>query len=285
MPLRHELVSRALDCGGWINRQLLAHFRLRASRLISGSEFARAIEWLSPVEAGHRLVRIGDHGDGGYLLPDDLKDIVACISPGTDDRISFEKFFRNRGIPCYLADASLEVSPEPGDELISFSRCFIGASTFGDFLSLGDWIASVRVPEEGDLVMQMDIEGWEYQALLTCPDSLLQRCRVLVIEFHDFHRCLDFYRFRDVVEPLFSKLSKIFDPVHIHANNASFVFNYAGYACPSAFELTLHRRDRRLSDVSSVAAQLPHCLDFPNCPDRRDHLDFARAWPEHRSWN
>ena len=285
MPLRHELVSRALDCGGWFNREILARLHLRASRLISAAEFARAIAWLSPVEAGHQLVRIGDHGDGGYLLPNDLKGIVACLSPGTDDRISFERFFRSCGVPCYLADASLAVSPDPGDALIHFSRCFIGASSFGEYLSLADWLASVKVPEEGDLVIQMDIEGWEYQALLTCPESLLERCRVLVIEFHDFHRCLDLYRFRDVIDPLFSRLSRIFDPVHLHANNASFIFNYGGFSCPSAFELTLHRRDRRLRDVSPVVSALPHRLDVPNCLNRPDHLGFAKGWPRHRSWN
>ena len=285
MSLRHELVSRALNCCGWINREILARWYLRGSRLIPSTEFERAIAWLSPVEAGHQLVRIGDHGDGGYLLPNDLEDIVACLSPGTDDRISFERFFRSHGVPCFLADASLEVSPEPEDELIHFSRCFIGASSFGEYLSLADWLASVEVPAEGDLVMQMDIEGWEYQALLACPESLLERCRVLVIEFHDFHRSLDLYRFRDVIDPLFSKLSKIFDPVHLHANNASFVFDYAGFRCPSAFELTLHRRDRRLSEVSSVVAALPHQLDVPNCLNRPDHLAFARRWPQHRSWN
>lgn len=285
MSLRHELVSRALDCGGWINRQILAHLHLRGSRLISGAEFARAIAWLSPVAAGHKLVRIGEQGDGGYLLPDDLHDIVACLSPGTDDRISFERFFRSRGIPCYLADASLAASPEPGDELIVFSRCYIGGATSGEFLSLGDWLDSQQVPEAGDLVMQMDIEGWEYQALLACPESLLERCRVLVIEFHDFHRCLDLYRFRDVLAPLLSKLSRIFDPVHLHANNASFVFKYAGLACPSAFELTLHRRDRRLCAESSVVADLPNPLDSPNCADRVDHLGFSKKWPKHRDWS
>ena len=285
MSLRHELVSRALDSGGWINRQILARVHLRGSRLIHASQFEKAIAWLSPVEAGHQLVRIGDNGDGGYLLPNDLEDIVACLSPGTDDRISFERCFRARGVPCYLADASLAASPEPEDELISFSRCFIGASSCGEFLSLADWMASAQIPDLGDLVMQMDIEGWEYQALLTCPESLLERCRVLVVEFHDFHRCLDLYRFRDVIEPLFSRLSRTFDPVHIHANNASFVFDYAGFTCPSAFELTLHRRDRRLSEVSSVVSALPHHFDVPNCLNRPDHLGFARGWPQHRSWN
>ena len=285
MPLRHELVSRALDGCGWMNRQILSRFALRGSRLVSSAEFRKVVSWLSPVEAGHQLIRLGGDGDGGYLVPDDIEGIVACLSPGTDDRVSFERFFLDRDVPCYLADASLAVSPFQGNPLISFSSCFIGGSSGGDFLSLGDWVAAASVPGSGDLVMQMDIEGWEYQALLGCPDALLRRCRILVVEFHDFHRCLELYRFRDVLSPLVSKLARIFDPVHIHANNAGFAFGYAGLECPASFELTLHRCDRRLAPVRSVVTALPHLLDRPNCPDRPDLAGFARGWPEHSGWD
>jgi hypothetical protein len=111
MSLRHELASRALDFGGWINRQLLARLHLRGSRLISEAEFARVISWLSPVEAGHSLVRVGDDGDGGYLLPDDLEDIAACLLPEIDDRISFERFFLAHNVQYYFATVLLAASP------------------------------------------------------------------------------------------------------------------------------------------------------------------------------
>lgn len=107
----------------------MARLHLRGSRLISDAEFARVISWLSPVEAGHPLVRVGDDRDGSYLLPDDLEGIAACLSPGADDRISFERFFRSRDVPYYLADASLAASPEPDDELIVFCCLYIGTSS------------------------------------------------------------------------------------------------------------------------------------------------------------
>jgi hypothetical protein len=42
-----------------------------------------------PVDTEYGLIRLGDHGDGGYLVPDDLTGIVACSSPGVDNRASF----------------------------------------------------------------------------------------------------------------------------------------------------------------------------------------------------
>ena len=36
------------------------------------------------------LIRVGSKNDGGYLVPDDLKNINACFSPGVDLNVSFE---------------------------------------------------------------------------------------------------------------------------------------------------------------------------------------------------
>ncbi len=35
-----------------------------------------------PVKTEHQLIRLGADNDAGYLLPDDLKDISICFSPG-----------------------------------------------------------------------------------------------------------------------------------------------------------------------------------------------------------
>ena len=52
------------------------------------------------------LVRIGGEGDGGYLLPDDLKGIRKCFSPGVSTTAEFEKHVaRTYGIKSFLAAA------------------------------------------------------------------------------------------------------------------------------------------------------------------------------------
>lgn len=60
-------------------------------------------------------------GDGGYLIPDDLEGISACFSPGVDDRATFETSLIARGIPCFLADASVDKAPIDGD-MIHFTK-------------------------------------------------------------------------------------------------------------------------------------------------------------------
>ena len=147
-----------------------------------------------------------------------------------------------------------------------------------------DWIAPrlAGLVDGADLLLQMDIEGWEYQALLACPLDLLARFRIIVVEFHDFHRCLELSRYRDVIEPLIWKLALLFDPVHVHPNNASSSFGFAGIVCPMVFELTLHRKDRRKVAPHPVVAGLPHPLDVENVA-LRPGLSLA-GWPAHRDW-
>src|SRR5205823_127248 len=70
---------------------------------------------LHPLATEHSLIRLGDRGDGGYLVPDDLESVEACFSPGVDDRASFETSLIERGIPCFLADASVDCAPIRGE--------------------------------------------------------------------------------------------------------------------------------------------------------------------------
>jgi len=268
------------------NRIFTRFFRFRFARLLKYHDFLQIIAWLSPCSNGHTLIRIGAERDGGYLLPDDLEEIVACFSPGTDQVIEFERYFLDKGILCYLVDASIKEHPFKESHLIDFRFNYISAVSDGIYLSLEDWISRSlsTANTHGDLILQMDIEGWEYQSLLACPSSLLTKFRIIVIEFHDFHRCMDRYFYRDVIKPLLFKLSACFDPVHIHPNNASPEFHIYGHRCPQAFELTLHRKDRRISEPQPCLTHLPNPLDRDNIPDGRK-ISISSMWPAHRPFS
>ena len=51
----------------------------------------RFLESLKPLDNGHKLVKIGDDADGGYLLPNDFDGIDYCFSPGSGGQWSFER--------------------------------------------------------------------------------------------------------------------------------------------------------------------------------------------------
>jgi len=49
---------------------------------------------------------------------------------------------------------------------------------------MDDWVATAPISEDSDLMLQMDIEGYEYETFLSMSDKLLSRFRIIVVEFH-----------------------------------------------------------------------------------------------------
>jgi hypothetical protein len=106
------------------------------------------------------LIRLGPDGDGGYLVPDDLAGINECFSPGVSGIAGFEEHCASRGMDVFLADASVD-GPPVQHARFHFTPRYIGAFSGEHFLSLDDWVSSTAVPSGNDLLLQMDIEGYE----------------------------------------------------------------------------------------------------------------------------
>jgi len=71
-------------------------------RVTPKDRVASLIKKLHPYQFGNGLIRIGPRGDGGYLVPDDLRDIQACFSPGVSTMSEFELGCLNNGMEIYL---------------------------------------------------------------------------------------------------------------------------------------------------------------------------------------
>lgn len=234
------------------------------------------LKLMRPVPSPAPLVRVGPAGDGGYLVPDDLADIKACFSPGVSDEAGFELAFANRGVPCFLADASVPEEPVK-HENIFFDPLFLGAiSDSKRFISLEDWVNEKSV-EDGDLILQMDIEGAEYEVLRSAPPELLKRFRLIAIELHNFEfiltnklSALSFGGFLNI-------LLEHFEVVHIHPNNNRRPVFYKGIEIPPVIEMTLLRKDRFVGKQNLEPVALPHPLDSDNS-SRRKHLTFSSDW-------
>lgn len=235
--------------------------------MTSGQSLQELISRIRPVKSSFELIRVGGESDGGYLVPDDLEGIRYCLSPGVDQIADFEKDLLRRGIRSHLADYSV-VSPPPGLDFASFTRKFLGAVTHQNHISMADWCKDLGLDDEsGDLLLQMDIEGSEYEVLLTMAEELLARFRIMVIEFHNIESWGQQHFFA-LVAAAFSRLLEHFNVVHIHPNNAMGLVNLGGIVAPRVFEVTFHRKDR--GEILGNADTFPHPLDRPNLQDRPD---------------
>ncbi|TPQ27239.1 hypothetical protein C2U70_30895 [Bradyrhizobium guangdongense] len=260
-PLKYAFVTACLNMGFAV--------AMRTDLAAVGRLLAK----LHPVNTEHPLIRLGSRGDGGYLIPDDLDGIVACFSPGVDDRASFETNFIQRGIPCYLADASVSSAPIDGD-MVHFTRKFLGVVNNDTTITLDDWVSSNKPENDGDLILQMDIEGAEWPVLLNASRPTLQRFRMIVIELHDLERVMDKHAF-NIIEATFDRLLQDFYIVHNHPNNYGRSVRCGSLVIPRALEMTLIRKDRVKS--TSYAKTFPHPLDERNDRNSPD-LPLPAQW-------
>ena len=218
------------------------------------------IRSLRPLDCGKELIRIGGKADGGYLVPDDLDGIEYCFSPGVSTLADFENELADRKIKSLLADYSVDAPPISRPEF-TFDKKFLGATDHGQFFTLASWKDKYLKDYSGDLILQMDIEGAEYQVILNTPDRLLSQFRILVIEFHSLDKLLDPFVF-GLFSSCFEKILNSFYVVHLHPNNCCGSVRSGDIEIPRIMEFTFLNK-RRVSRAEPQTA-LPHPLDASN---------------------
>lgn len=246
---------------------------LHGVRRIPRNELVSLIESLRPVDAGIELIRLGPDGDGGYLVPNDLEGIEYAFSPGVSDESGFEADLAARGIRVFLADYSVD-GPAETNPLFDFDKKYIGCLENPLFLTLDGW-KQVRAREYGgDLLVQMDIEGGEFETIIGLSPALLKQIRIFIIEFHYLHQLWNKPWFR-LVSRAFEKLLGTHTVVHIHPNNCCGSFTSRGLTLPRIAEFTFLRNDR--VKTRRHRSDFPHALDRENVPGKRP-LVLPRCW-------
>ena len=263
MGLKKLLERAALSLGYCLTEQVEAE-RVRA-----------LIGRLRPHDCGRPLIRIGRHRDGGYLVPDDLEGIRYCFSPGVNVTADFESHLAAMQIRCFLADYSVSAPPVE-DARFVFDKRHLGVTDQGPFITLQSWKDKYLRDYEGELLLQMDIEGAEYEVIASTPVELLRRFRIIVIECHDLERMFDPFAYR-LYRACFDKLLADFMVVHAHPNNCAGRVRHEGVEIPSVIEFTFYNRAR----ITEHAPQrsFPHPLDSDNCAGCPP-LPLPRCWYE-----
>jgi hypothetical protein len=248
------------------------------------SEVLSVFEIMRPKASSYPLMRIGGDRDGSYLIPEGLEGIAACFSPGVHNYKYFEDYLVDvYGIKCHMCDFSSDVEKfkTPLKEgMQTFQKKWLDVENGKDNIILEDWV-NENAPE-GDLLLQIDIEGAEYRNILSAPDDVLSRFRIIVMEVHDLAKMLEPGILRQVILPFFAKIGKYFDCVHAHPNNSGGEFNIPGTEIniPTVLELTFIRRDRLNQDALLYKPLLPHPLDISGNIPRRPPMFLGEGWLE-----
>jgi len=264
----------------WIAKSLLA----KANRSVyqpqssfvtyktEASDISDLLHALRPKLTHCGLIRIGPDGDGGYLIPDDLDGISHVFSPGVCQETGFERSCISSGMSVFMADRTVD-NPLPQSKQIKFIKKHIEAFSSEDGLSFNRWYTqSLNGEAYSDLMLQMDIEGSEYEVILSIDEDILKSFRIIILEFHSLDQ-LNNRQFFAVARQVFYKLLNSHDCVHIHPNNCCGTANVGRSTLPVVAEFTFYRKGPNID--SSFASSYPHPLDCPNTPKPDIVLDNA----------
>ena len=253
-------------------RSALFAFNFHVVRQTKRADLLGLMRKLQPKNCGRDLIRIGGDADGGYLIPNDLEGIDYCFSPGVSSVSEFENQLADLGVKSFMADYSVDAPPIRRPEF-TFDKKFLGASDRDMYFTLATWKEKYLENYHGDLLLQMDIEGFEYEVILNTPDSLLNQFRIITIEFHEMDRLFDAFVFR-LYASCFEKLLRWFHVVHIHPNNAAECVRNGDIQIPRLMEFTF--LSKRRAAVGAPVTVFPHPLDRDNV--KGEHLKLPACW-------
>jgi hypothetical protein len=253
---------------------LLAKRGLLVTKSISPTKVIKFLESLHPYQTNFELIRFGPDGDGGYLVPGDLQGIEACFSPGVDTISEFELECLKYGMKIFMADKSVEKpNLEISENKYSFLKKFIGCTNNDEFITMDKWVNSSNISDKSDLLLQMDIEGAEFNSFINISDSLLNRFRIIVVEFHNLDLIWE-PRFFNIAETVFNKLLQNHICIHTHPNNRGDIKSRLGIDIPLFIEFTFIRKDR--VKTTTKQTRFPHKLDFDNSDKK--HVTLPKHW-------
>ncbi|MQA30954.1 MAG: hypothetical protein GEU82_14165 [Luteitalea sp.] len=239
------------------------------------------LEMLQPVAlANCQLERFGEAHDGGYLM---CGNLLERVQAGYSYGISgYDKWgcdiSTKRDVAVHQYDCFNTTEPAcPDGETVFHAEC-VGDTTETIEGRAFDTIRN-QVAKNGDtskrIALKIDVEGAEWDALLSLPDGVLEQIDQMAVEFHWLQDEKKQWIQSDKYALVVQRLKQFFEVGHVHFNNASCIEGLAPF--PTwAYEVLFVSRQLAVVDPSRKAAGGLHPLDAPNAPSVPDCQPRAR---------
>jgi hypothetical protein len=216
---------------------------------------------LRPYKTNHKLIRLGESGDGGYIIPDDLIGIDTCITAGVGPMIGFEYDLAKKGIDCHMADYSVKTLPI-FHEKFYFLKKFIGTENNEIYIKFEDYFSKIQKKSSSDYILKVDIEGDEYKILPSIKSEDLKKMRIILLEFHSFSNIITSFGY-NLIKLIFDRLQENHTIVHINPNNVLPSIKFSKkLELYDLLEITFLRNDRITEKKENL--EFPHPLDSKN---------------------
>ena len=220
---------------------------------------------------GAEMVRLGGELDGGYVMLDTLRPPAVTFGYGfgVGHDVSWDAAVADRGIDLVLYDHTVAALPAPVPRARFVRQGVCGATRQPRCRTLEEAVSDNGHTGRTDLVLKMDIEGAEWEALAAAPSATLSCFSQMALEFHGMSRAVTPRGHAEIVAVL-AKLARTHCPLHVHGNNALPPLWLGDLVLPDVLEVTWVRRADHAGRLVPRDEPFPTVLDRPNVPDRPD---------------
>lgn len=185
-----------------------------------------------------------------------------AFSFGVSNYSPWDLEMAERDFKVYQFDGTIDAPTEQHSNLI-FSKLNITGNEIAEdgTINFKGIMDKFNLYDSKDIILQIDIEGYEWEFFDSLSDEDLKRFSQIIVEFHgmlDYSK-LEFYT------KIFEKLNKHHKPIHFHYNNHGSIILINNVIVSSLFEVSFLRRDNIKFHPSSDI--YPTELDAP-CVDK-----------------
>ena len=248
-------------------------FNIHIDSSINKKNFIDLINLMKVKDLGFDLIRVGSKNDGGYLIPDIINEIDYCFSPGVGNIYEFEKELRKKNIGLFLIDGSVEKENIKIDKF-NFLKKNLSSNDNDKEITLESWINNNLKDNNNNLLLQMDIEGSEYEVINSTSSKYLKFFKIMIIEFHYFEKLTNRLNYNIFLNCI-KKILENFEIAHVHPNNCNGTFNLFDEKIPTAIEVTFLRKD--LCRKKEAIITLPHKYDQRNITNLPE-VKLSKRW-------
>jgi len=220
-------------------------------RNLSSTRIDQLISVLAPWKYKGEIDRYGGAGDGSYIIPTDIVNKKSfLVSGGLGDNNNFEIQLARSGIKGFQIDNSISKPPKNHKNLNFVSKT-LGALDDEESISLKTLINNVSTNKA--VIVKLDIEGGEIEALRNLPKNILQKITCLSMELHSISSLHDD---NQILEMLKYLNRSGFRSIYLQANNGCLTYIMSGYLIPDNMEVTFVKKNRvtkpTLNEISRI---------------------------------
>ena len=230
-------------------------------------DILRTMALLRPYDVGCGKVRIGESGDGGYVMADDFAFAAIAYSIGVGPQVQWDVDMAGRGLKVWQYDLTVDSVPA-SHPAFHYERLGIGPDLSDpQLLTLAEMLRRNGHADMAGMILKIDVEGAEWDVIDAMDDAILARFDQIVIEIHGMEYLVD-EPFRARAERVLGRLARHHVPIHVHGNNYAGYHICHGVPVPGCIEVSYARRGR--FQLTPAAGTFPTPLDTPCDPARPD---------------